>query len=335
MKNKVSIIVPYYNVQKEYLEICMNSLLKQTYKNIEIIVVDDGSKEEFSRLLDDYANMDNVKLIYKKNGGVSTARNMGMARATGDWCMFVDPDDWLEKDGVKNFIELIQNDNLQPDYIISKTNINRDNRVSQNINQISQSQFVDKNMVIKDIIVNHHPNLTCIDTVWAKLYNVDFLRSNDLMFDPNLLSGEDVSFSLECALNANNIYYLDKTTYNYRYNVFSECRTCKNLDVKSTAMLNSIKNILDKHNLQNTGYYDYYVLRVISRLLRKQYSFYEYENEFFNDLKKLLSLPEYNKVISHPNEKYFEDSKSTLAQMCKNEMYSEILNLIQEGQIQK
>lgn len=335
MKNKVSIIVPYYNVKYEYLDACMNSLQKQTYKNIEIIVVDDGSKAEYSKLLDNYAGLDGVRVIYKKNGGVSTARNVGMANATGEWCMFVDPDDWLEEDCVESFMGFVQNSKQQPDYIISKANLIQDGGVSANVNQISQSQFVSKDMVVKDIIVNHQSNLTCVDTVWAKLYNVEFLRNNELRFDPNLRSGEDVSFSLECTLKADNIYYLDKPTYNYRYNNFSECRTCKNLDLKSTTMLASIKKILDRHGLQDTGYYDYYVLRVLSRLLRKQYSSYEFESEFSKDFEKLLSLPEYCAVISHPNKTYFEESKSTLARMCKDRMYPSIFDLVQENQIQK
>lgn len=102
---KISIIVPVYNVEK-YLGECIDSLINQTYKNIEIILVDDGSKDNSGCICDDYANQDSrIKVIHAPNGGVSLARNIGLDNASGEWITFVDSDDWLDLDFCQKLIE--------------------------------------------------------------------------------------------------------------------------------------------------------------------------------------------------------------------------------------
>ena len=334
MNNKVSIIVPFYNIQEEFLNDCMDSLLNQTYKNIEILLVDDGSKPEFGALLNKYRNNNKVKILRKENGGVASARNVGMAYMTGDWCMFVDPDDWLEKDCVENFVSVVEQQ-PEADYVLSKVNLIERNFSKENTCTLSKSQFVDPKNVVRDIIINNNPQLTCTDTVWAKLYNVDFLKKNRLFFDATLRSGEDVPFSLDCTFNASKIYFLNKATYNYRYNNFSECRTCKALDSKSTAMLRAIGKILSKNNMLFSGYYDYYVLRVINRLLRKHYNNYESKDTFANDFSKLLQQPEYKFVLSNPNTKFLESNKMLLLNTCKEKQFNKLFSSIKKNQVQK
>ena len=94
----ISIIVPVYNVEK-YIHQCVDSVINQTYKNIEIILVDDGSPDNCGRICDEYAAKDSrIKVIHKANGGLSDARNHGIEAAKGDWLMFIDSDDWIEPD---------------------------------------------------------------------------------------------------------------------------------------------------------------------------------------------------------------------------------------------
>ena len=95
-KDLISVIVPVYNVEK-YLEKCLNSLVNQTYQNIEIIVVDDGSTDNSGRIADDFAlKYDIIKVIHTKNGGLSAARNVGIENAGGEYIAFVDSDDWVD-----------------------------------------------------------------------------------------------------------------------------------------------------------------------------------------------------------------------------------------------
>ena len=130
---KVSIIVPVYNVGK-YLLDCIKSLIKQTYKNIEVILVDDGSVDKSSAICDEYAEIDSrIKVIHKQNGGLSSARNAGLTVASGDYVMFVDGDDYLALNTVeiiinlalKNDVDLIQFDYLETNEEYNN-NINND-----------------------------------------------------------------------------------------------------------------------------------------------------------------------------------------------------------------
>ena len=103
---KVSIIVPIYNVEK-YLKKCVNSIINQTYKSLEIILVDDGSPDRSGALCDRLAEKDSrIRVIHKANGGVSTARNAGIEAATGEYICFVDSDDWLPENAVWDLLSL-------------------------------------------------------------------------------------------------------------------------------------------------------------------------------------------------------------------------------------
>ncbi len=102
---KVSVIVPIYKTEK-YLRRCVDSILAQTYGNLEVILVDDGSPDHCPEICDDYARQDDrVKVIHQINQGVSAARNAGIKAATGGWIQFVDSDDWLEPDYTEKLIE--------------------------------------------------------------------------------------------------------------------------------------------------------------------------------------------------------------------------------------
>jgi glycosyltransferase involved in cell wall biosynthesis len=95
---KISVIIPVYNV-RQYLDQCLNSLAEQTYKNLEIILVDDGSTDGSSEICDSYSEKDErFKVIHQNNAGVSSARNAGLNAVSGEWIMFMDADDWIEND---------------------------------------------------------------------------------------------------------------------------------------------------------------------------------------------------------------------------------------------
>lgn len=110
MKNTplLSVIVPVYNVE-DYVGRCVESILNQTYKNLEVILVDDGAKDSSGAICDSFAAKDpRVRVIHKKNGGLSSARNAGIDMATGEYITFVDSDDWIESDGYEHLMELME-----------------------------------------------------------------------------------------------------------------------------------------------------------------------------------------------------------------------------------
>lgn len=94
----ISIIVPIYKVKEEFLRKCIESIIVQTYNNIEILLIEDGSPDDSGKIINEYSKIDNrIKAIHKENSGVSATRNIGINLSQGEWIMFVDADDWLEK----------------------------------------------------------------------------------------------------------------------------------------------------------------------------------------------------------------------------------------------
>lgn len=111
MKPVISVIVPIYNVEK-YLPRCIESILNQSFKEFELILVDDGSSDNSGKICDIYAEKDErVKVIHKENGGVSSARNVGIKAVNGEYIGFVDPDDYIDREMYKNLYELCENNN--------------------------------------------------------------------------------------------------------------------------------------------------------------------------------------------------------------------------------
>ena len=100
---KVSVIVPVYNVEK-YIRQCLESIINQTYKNLEIIVVNDGTKDNSMKIVEEYLSDERIKVINKENGGIASARNRGIDEATGEYISFVDSDDWLELNTYEKFL---------------------------------------------------------------------------------------------------------------------------------------------------------------------------------------------------------------------------------------
>ena len=112
MKERISVVVPVYNVE-QYLEKCVNSIINQTYKNLEIILVDDGATDKSGKLCDELAKLDNRIMVYhKKNGGLSDARNYGVERATGDYIGFVDSDDYIDAEMYEKLYEALKKENV-------------------------------------------------------------------------------------------------------------------------------------------------------------------------------------------------------------------------------
>lgn len=203
----VSVIIPVYNVES-YLERCVRSVLNQSYQNLEIILVDDGSPDNCPALCEAYAKEDSrVKVIHKQNGGLSDARNAGIDIALGDYILFVDSDDWIESD----MIELLLKNALQYDADISEcsyTNV---------YNDYSKPETGNSGIIIEA------DSLTALEgmldwkyflpVVWNKLYRKEIF--NHIRYPVGKVH-EDEFTTYRCYLAAEKIVYMD--TYKYYYN---------------------------------------------------------------------------------------------------------------------
>lgn len=172
MKNElISIIVPVYNVEK-YLEKCLDSITNQTYKNLEIIVIDDGSTDKSGIICDKYAQKDNrIKVIHKLNGGLSDARNAGLDICTGDYIGFVDSDDYIEPDMYEYLLEKSKETNAD----VSMCNFYIEDERSDNIKLAAVfDEFVSDD---KEIILKFYLENNILIGIWNKLFKCEVLNN--------------------------------------------------------------------------------------------------------------------------------------------------------------
>jgi glycosyltransferase involved in cell wall biosynthesis len=235
VKELVSIIVPVYNCEK-YLEECITSLINQDYPNIEIILVNDGSKDNSGQICDYYAGKDNrVRVIHKKNEGVSSARNRGIAEAKGTWLTFVDADDWVTTDYVS---QLSSNIDDQTDFIIGRTiGIRNDEKLPDGYKGLEIEVFnLDRKEELFKSIFNDNIKLMKfphISTCSAKLIRVSVIKNYAISYNKYLKYYEDALFNMELISRANQVKMIDKEIYMYRLHSSS---STKKFD------LNTIKN---------------------------------------------------------------------------------------------
>lgn len=201
---KVTVIIPVYNVAA-YLPQCLDSVIAQTLDGIEIICVNDGSKDESLAVLKDYAAKDSrVKIIDKANAGVSAARNDGIAAAKGKYIAFLDGDDFLEPDCLERVYETAVNGNF--DTVVFDCYLFDGNHKSvwednsfKGCMQSGECQLYD-----------------FMSVVWNKLYRTDFLKQNKILFPAGIKTAEDVIFSLQCYFCKPAACCLPNRFYNYR-----------------------------------------------------------------------------------------------------------------------
>lgn len=206
---KISIVVPVYNVEKE-LPRCVESLLCQTYQEIEIILVDDGSPDSCPAMCELYADKDQrVKVIHKTNGGLSDARNFGMEQATGEYILFVDSDDTIEVDTCERFVSCLEKEKV--DIVVGECKeIRSDNIVYQNHTNLDEGLvYTAQEYMLKAISASE---FYC--PVWLNLYRKDFLVKNQLKFAKGLLH-EDMEWTPKVFLKNPSIMYMKRPFYNY------------------------------------------------------------------------------------------------------------------------
>lgn len=212
----ISIIVPVYNVEK-YIKQCVDSILNQSYSNIEVILVDDGSPDNCPRICDEYALIDKrVKVIHKKNSGVSAARNTGIEESSGKYIMFCDSDDYVHPKWCEELHKAISNDGVDLGicgYVcadIDNTQIGKEKIYStkESVEIIRKDQFF--NLYEREFI----------NMPWNKIFKRNVIINNDLRMDSNIQYNEDLLFVMEYIKSANgNFAFVNKGLNFYRKNV--------------------------------------------------------------------------------------------------------------------
>lgn len=224
MKDFISIIIPIYNVEK-YLSQCIDSVLNQTYKNLEIILVDDGSPDHCGEICDEYVKKDNrIKVIHKKNAGLGEARNTGLQAATGEYIYFIDSDDWIESDMLQTLLREMKNENA--DFVMCGFKKCGDGLEAELNRPIRQKQTFTKQKVIKQLLLpmvaqksDIKEDYTVNMCVWTNLYKRSIIETHHIRFlsEREYLS-EDICFNLEYLKYTKHAVLLPDTFYCYRYN---------------------------------------------------------------------------------------------------------------------
>ena len=210
MNSKVSIIIPVYNVEK-YVKEAVESAMNQTYKNIEIILVDDGSTDNSGKICDEIEKEDKrIKVIHTKNGGLSAARNVGLETATGDYIMFLDSDDFLELDAVEHMYNAIEEKNA--DYIIGNyINATEDGEKWEKP-VFSYEEFREFRLSIED---SFNSFFIMNSSVCNKIFRKTFIEELNLKFEEGL-PAEDAIFTTYCFIKSQRVFYIPKLVFNYR-----------------------------------------------------------------------------------------------------------------------
>lgn len=246
MKPLISIIIPIYNTEP-YLKKCLDSIVCQSYPEIEIICVDDESTDDSWEILQSYASKDaRFHIFQKKNEGVSAARNYGLKKVTGDYLMFVDSDDWIAKETCERAINAIKEYNADVvmwSYIRELSGESRPKLIFDQ-NQIFEGQEVKAKLhrrmygILGDELKNPE-NADALCTVWGKLYRRDIIEKNQIQFFDIRKIGtyEDGLFNVEVFGHVDKVVFINQYLYHYR----------RDNDMSITSKYD--KNMKDKRNV--------------------------------------------------------------------------------------
>ena len=330
-KPLVSIIVPIYNVEK-FLDDCVESIVKQSYDNLDIILVDDGSPDNSPKICDEWAKKDNrIKVIHKKNGGVCSARNEGIKSAKGEWISFVDADDFIEE----TYVEDMYNKAIETN---SKYVCCGYNKVySNNVESINADGEV-KELQKKDYLISLLNVQTSYGFVHMKLINKELFKN--VKFNENLVVGEDALFNIELTKNIDKAVIMNKPLYNYRINLDSVVRRYDTNYVKkyTDSMETMTKYINDNYandETIKTNLSNYIVYHLM--LICVNYCYNPKNENKYKSLKEVCNMDIYKKAIKNSNYNNLSLSRKVTLFTIKSKLYflTALLCKIRQSQIRK
>ncbi|WP_270446860.1 glycosyltransferase family 2 protein [Fusobacterium varium] len=210
---KISVIVPVYNTEK-YIKKCIRSIIEQTLKEIEIIIVNDGSKDKSLEIIKDLMKQDRrIKLINKENEGVSSARNSGIKMAKGKYIQFIDSDDWIEKEFLEKMYDFAEKENVDivvsdyyEDYSNGKIKIKKGKKKSKKV-------IFNSKEYLRDFFYDDDA-----PAMWNKLFKTSLYKDNNIFYPENISIGEDLATIPKLIYFSKKIGYLREAFYHYIQN---------------------------------------------------------------------------------------------------------------------
>lgn len=254
---KISIIVPVYNAEK-YLDKCIKSLMNQTLKEIEIILVNDGSIDESLSICEEYAKKDNkIKILNKVNEGVSSARNLGMKNAIGEYILFVDADDWIEQNLCEYMYHIIKNQEMQICICQHYSHI-KDKKINNEVEHVeilNNEECIDK-ALIPTLFDERKKDVINKKDVLGILYKREFLISNNIEFKEDIKIGEDWLFNIHSFCICSRLCRIKIPLYHYRIIEGSATQKyIKNLDEQFKKVEENIILLINKYITKDNSFY--------------------------------------------------------------------------------
>lgn len=256
LNKKVSIIVPVYNVE-EYLPDCLNSLINQTYSDLEIILINDGSKDDSLKILNSFAEKDSrIKVFNNENHGVSYTRNFGIENSTGDYIAFVDSDDIISEKYIEVLVDLLEKNNADMS-VCSYTCFTKEQPIFLNS---------DNNKVFTKDLETAFYTVT-IGGIAGKLYKKNIIAANELKVDESIFVCEDLLFNIQYVAFCKSLAFNSSKLYGYRQRESSAVHT--NVSYKWFTVLKSYKYLFN--NCSGKSVYKYVVFNYLKFLYEAKY----------------------------------------------------------------
>ena len=315
----ISIIIPVYNAAN-HLDECINSLLKQSFKDCEFIFVNDGSTDDSKTIIEVYQAKDRrIKLINQENQGVSVARNIGLELASGNYVGFVDADDFIEKTYYDKLYNTAINDNC--DIVVSNFTIeNKGNYITNNSKY--KKNIIFDNEKIQTEIISEFIKGSNLNSIWNKLYKRSIIKN--INFPVGVALGEDGLFNLKAFQKANSIIFTDYSGYNYREiegsatkNILKKDYFKRAIEVYNYNYQNDIDFSLDENNINK-----WKAIRLVNSVISYIDMYLKNNNGLsfshkFNYVKNMIS----NKLVQNALKNYKDDvlkAKSKYEQFIVN-----------------
>lgn len=280
MEGLISVIVPVYNVEK-YLNECIESVLKQTYKNFELLLIDDGSSDSSPKICDDYAKQDErVKVVHKQNAGVSAARNTGLDIAKGEYVTFIDSDDFVSED----YLQLLLQNMLDGISVVIFGECKLyDNGCISKVNHRLKSGCYSFSKIKNDLIDDGSMSGFTFPSVWSVLYKTNLINMYSIRFNENIKYNEDGLFNVVYIIKTKQDVYVDFdcAPYVYRENLTSVTKT---VDVTSEKYHKNMALIV--HNL-NEVVKETSNLEILTQMCRRNVTLFLAEIIYLSRVKKL------------------------------------------------
>lgn len=285
MKPKVSIIIPIYNVES-YLRESINSILQQKYQNYEIIAIDDGSTDGSSRILDEYDDNEKIKIVHKKNEGVSIARNLGINMAKGEYIAFIDADDSIEDEFLTKMVENIENYDMT-------VCCYREHFVNCDIDH----KYVNKSTILdnKEAISEIHNKSYYGGYLWNKLFKRKIIMENNIQFSDGVIMYEDVWFVSQYLIYCSKIIIIPDILYNYRMRNSSAVWNKNNNEESMIFVYKKLLNLFEKNNIDTTLIY-YRILCFLYSSKRKNIELDFNSKKVFRDLVRCKKIKKSDKI---------------------------------------